>query len=131
MNLHVVNCKPEFPEVKKVKCFPNHLNAWVSPEGNAYFFEGAKHLRVATYICIVILDIDPATLKKGTYFNECWDGRLLNLGWLSIANLSWLSEKEESPRFRHKNDLTQGQHCRNDFLALYVYLSVSGKFSRV
>lgn len=109
MKLYFVNCEPTVPKIKKILRFPNELNAWVSPDGDCYFFEGAKHLRVATYIGICILGIDPATLKKGTFFNECWDGRLLNLGWLSICNLSWLSDKQESPKFNHKKELTQKQ----------------------
>jgi len=109
MKFYTVNCEPAVLEINKVRSMPDYLNAWISPKGDCYFFEGAKHLRVATYIGICILGIDPANLKKGTYFNECWDGRLLNLGWLSIANLSWLSCEKEEPKFKYKNELSQKQ----------------------
>ena len=109
MNIYILDCSPEMPELQKVQALPDLLNAWVKPNGDCYFFDGVRHLLAAKYIGIMLLDIHPDNLKKGTFFREDFDTRLLNLGWLSIKNLSWLSEGKGCPKFHYKNSLTRRQ----------------------
>lgn len=108
MKYFTVDTDPEFPLLIKEKELPIHLNAWVSPSGDFYGFSGSKHLRVATYIAIVLLNIHPDDLRKGTYFNESFDSRLLSLGWLEIKDTSWL-DGDIDPKFSIATLVTQKQ----------------------
>ena len=98
----------EIPKINKEKTMPDFKNAWISPSGDYYGIDGAKHLRAATYICIFLLNITPDDLKKGTYFHESFDTRLLSLGWLEIIDASWLGYGDNT-RFVNNQELTQSQ----------------------
>jgi len=108
MSYYTFNFDNKIPELVVGKTLPDYKNSWVDPSGNFYGFEGAKHLITATYLCVIKLGINPDDLKKGTFFNEQFDSRLLSLGWLEIKDVSWLGSTSK-PKFQYKYELTQAQ----------------------
>lgn len=108
MNYYSFDFSEEIPKINKEKSMPDFKNSWISPIGDYYGIDGAKHLRAATYICIFLLDIGPDNLRKGTYFNETFDSKLLSLGWIQIIDTSWLGFSNE-PKFVSNYEPTQSQ----------------------
>lgn len=104
-----LDCSARIPQPKTTDKF--HQNAWISPTGDFYGFEGAKHEIAATWIAVFKLGGDDKTLKKGAYFNESWEGYLLKNGWLCIKNLSWLGGPNSST-FKGRNLMTERQKTR-------------------
>jgi hypothetical protein len=100
-----INCLLPIPELEDTDQFEK--NAWISPKGEFYGFDGANHLKAAAFIAIFQLGADDKTLKTGTFFNESWEDWLLKQGWCSIKNLEWLGSARPST-FRY-NELTEKQ----------------------
>jgi hypothetical protein len=100
-----IDCSTQIPTESKTPDF--HKNGWISPSGEFYGFDGAKHELAACYISVFKLGGDENTLKKGTYFNEAWEGWLIKKGWCSIKNLSWLGDSKPSS-FKYR-ELTEKQ----------------------
>ena len=98
----------EIPVINKRSKLPDSLNAWISPDGKFYGIEGSKHLRAATFLCIFNLNIGPDDLRKGTYFNETFDSKLLSLGWMQVMDSYWLTGSK-NPRFIHTKEASQAQ----------------------
>lgn len=85
-------------------------NSWISPEGDYYGFNGAKHFFAATYISIYVLgNTDDSVLKKGQFFSEQWDTYLRKLGWAELKDISWLTGGPQETTVFHRKELTQKQ----------------------
>lgn len=82
-------------------------NAWIAPNGDFYGFSGAKHEIVAAYLAVFKCKATENSRKKGRYFNQSWEGWLLEHGWMCVNNLSWLGDSRPST-FRG-NDVTSRQ----------------------
>lgn len=95
----------------------NKPNGWISPNGDYYGFDGAKHTTAAAYIGIYILNKDQSDLRPpGKFFKDSFDSYLLRNGWLEIKDISWLSGGNVHPELFHGKELTQKQL---DFLFSY------------
>ena len=100
-----IDCNRLIPEESVVDSLS--LNLWISPHGKIYCIDGAFHEKSAQFIAIIHLGANEKTLKKGTYFNESWEGWLLKQGWCNVKNLSWLGV--EKPSTFSANQLTEKQ----------------------
>lgn len=92
----------QIPQEIPVESFQR--NGWICPRGNFYGFEGAKHERAACYLAIFKCGADDKTLKKGTYFNQCWESWLIKEGWICVKNLAWLGDSKPSVFKYHYKD---------------------------
>lgn len=100
-----IDCQTQIPVESKTPDF--HKNAWISPSGDFYGFEGAYHNKAAMYLAIFKLGADDKTLKKGSFFNELWEDWLYKQGWCAVKNLGWLGDAKPSS-FKCR-DLTEKQ----------------------
>lgn len=109
MKTFYIDCSPVIPEAREQFNFAK--NAWISPSGDFYGFKGAEHERAATWIAVFKLGATENTLKKGTFFNQTWEGWLLSQGWFCIKNVNWMGYSEPST-FKSRAFLTEKQKSR-------------------
>lgn len=102
MKYYIIDNSGEIPDLIESKEIPKEKNAWVSPQGDLYTFEMARHLINATYLAIFKLGLEPKDLRKGEYFKESFDSRLLSLGWIEIKDSSWFDESLKTQFFSNK-----------------------------
>jgi len=89
MKIKCLNFSTQIPVEETTEEFQK--NCWISSNGEVWTFPGAKHSIAATYIVIFFLKLDDSVLRKGTFFNETFEGYLLRIGWVAIKNMSWLT----------------------------------------
>ncbi len=89
MKTFIMDMTPQIPVA-----FPSESiearQAWISPRGDVYAFDGAHHAKVATWIACFVENATKDTLKHGKFFRDSFDSWIMKKGYAKITDTRWI-----------------------------------------